>query len=328
MREQAAGGMKPEVAQAGISRAGEERLPALPQRRVRVHAAAVVLEDRLRHERHRLAVPLRDVLADVLVPHELIGHFQQWLKLHVDLGLSGGGDFVVMRFDDDADLAHLVHHLAAQIVIGVGGTHREIAALEAWLVPEVRLFVPRRVPRAFSRIDLVVPAMLVLLVPDLVKDEELGFGADEAGVGDAALLEVRLGLACDVSRVAREVLARDRIDHVGDHAERGAGKEGIESSRVGDRHRHHVGFVDAHPASDRRAVEPETLLERPFIEVVEGKGAVLPGAEHVDEFQVDHLGLILLAIVKKIAGCLGKVVRGHLITSTFRQKFPWDGPEA
>ena len=42
--------------------------------------------------------------------------FTQRLELHVDLALAGRGDFVVVRFDDDADLAHLVDHLAAQIV--------------------------------------------------------------------------------------------------------------------------------------------------------------------------------------------------------------------
>ena len=39
-----------------------------------VHARAVVPEDRLRHERDRLAVLPRDVLDDVLVEHELVGH--------------------------------------------------------------------------------------------------------------------------------------------------------------------------------------------------------------------------------------------------------------
>ena len=66
MLQQPAGGVQAHLAQAGVAVAREERLAALPERRVRVHAAAVVLEDRLRHERHRLAVALRDVLADVL----------------------------------------------------------------------------------------------------------------------------------------------------------------------------------------------------------------------------------------------------------------------
>ena len=66
--------------------------------------------------------------------------------------------------------------------------------------------MPRGVPGAFDRVDLVVAAMLVLLVADVVEDEELGLGPDVAGVGDARSSQVRLGLAGDVPRIAREVL--------------------------------------------------------------------------------------------------------------------------
>ncbi len=128
---------------------------------------------------------LGHVLDDVLEPHELVGHLQQRLELHVDLALAGGADLVVMGLDDDADLLHLPDHLAAQIVVGVGGAHREVAALVARLVTQVRLLEPGGVPGPFDRIDLVEPAVLGLLVAHLVEDEELRLRADEAGVGDA-----------------------------------------------------------------------------------------------------------------------------------------------
>ena len=210
---------------------------ALPQGDVRVHAAAVVLEDRLGHERDGLAVTLRDVLADVLVPHELIGHLQQRGVVHVDLALPGGGHLVMVRFDDDADLAHLVDHLPAEIVVGVGRADRKVPALEAGFVTEVRLLDARRVPRAFDRVDLVIPRVLVLLVAHLVEDEELGLGPDVARVGDARLAQMRLGLARDMTRVARVVLARHRVDDVGDDADRRPGEERIEAGRVGVRAR-------------------------------------------------------------------------------------------
>ena len=47
---------------------------------------------------------------------------------------------------------------------------------------------------------------------------------------------------------------------------------------------------------------------------------MLPGAEHVDELDVNHFGLTLLGVIKEFLGGLGEVVRGHLYTSTFRQK--------
>ena len=98
-----------------------------------MHAAAVVLEDRLGHERDCLAATPRYVLADVLVPHELIGHLQQRRIVHVDLALPRGGHLVMVRFDNDADLAHLVDHFSAKIVVGVGRADRKVPAFEAGL---------------------------------------------------------------------------------------------------------------------------------------------------------------------------------------------------
>src|SRR5262249_10244444 len=148
--QQAAGCVKTDLAQSGIAVAGERWAALFPQRLVGVHTAAVVLENRLGHERDGLVAPARDVLADVLVPHELIGHFEKRSKLHVDLTLTRRRHFVMMRFDDDPDLAHLVHHLTAKIVVRIGWTDRKIPTLETRFVAQVRLLDARCVPRALD----------------------------------------------------------------------------------------------------------------------------------------------------------------------------------
>ena len=85
-----------QVRQAGVARlVVEQRLAVLPQRLVGVHARAVVTEQRLRHERDRLAVLPRGVLDDVLEQLDVIGRVQQRVELVVDLGLTGGADLVV-----------------------------------------------------------------------------------------------------------------------------------------------------------------------------------------------------------------------------------------
>ena len=185
----------------------------------------------------------------------------QRLELHVDFALAGRRHFVVMRLDDDPDLPHLVDHLAAQIVVGVGRADGEVAPLEARLVAEVRLLDARRVPRAFRRIDLVVAAVLVLLVADVVEDEELRLGADEAGVGDArsASGTPRPCGRCAAGRAC--IPSGDRIDDVGDDADRRLREERIEACGVGVGNGQHVGLVDRLPAANRRAVESDAVLE-------------------------------------------------------------------
>ena len=134
------------------------------------------------------------VLHDVLVEHELVGHDEQRVELHVDLGLAGGGHLVVLDLDLDAEALHGEDHLRAQVLEVVGRGDREVALLGADLVAEVGPLVGAGVPVPFDRVDLVEGVTLVLGVPDVVEDEELGLGPEVAGVGQARRPEIRLGL--------------------------------------------------------------------------------------------------------------------------------------
>ena len=63
-------------------------IAGLPQRLVGVHAAAVIAEDRLGHERDRLALAVGHVLHDVFVEQHLVGGAHQRVELQVDFGLT------------------------------------------------------------------------------------------------------------------------------------------------------------------------------------------------------------------------------------------------
>ena len=106
VREDAADVPAADVRQPAVARLRvEERLAAVPERLVDVHARAVVLEERLRHEGRREPGLIGDALDDVLVEHQLVGHRQQGVEAHVDLGLAGGADLVVLHLDLDAEPA-------------------------------------------------------------------------------------------------------------------------------------------------------------------------------------------------------------------------------
>ncbi|HEU5058331.1 MAG TPA: hypothetical protein VFU21_17485, partial [Kofleriaceae bacterium] len=137
MLEDAADVVERGVGQARVAVTGEQGPLALPQRLVRVHPAAVVAEQRLRHEGDGLAVAQGDVLDDVLVPADLVGHLQEAVVLEVDLGLPGGRHLVVVGLHLDADLLHGQDHLGPEVGEGVGRRGGEVAALVARLVAEV-----------------------------------------------------------------------------------------------------------------------------------------------------------------------------------------------
>ena len=70
---------------------------------MRVHARAVVAEERLRHERRGLAGGPGGVLDDVLEQLHLVAGVQQRREPVVDLGLAGRADLVVRALDREAE---------------------------------------------------------------------------------------------------------------------------------------------------------------------------------------------------------------------------------
>ncbi len=233
-----------------------------------VHAGAVVLEDRLGHEGDGLAVAAGHVLRDVLVEHDLVGHAQQGVEAHVDLGLPGGAHLVVVHLDLDARPGHLEDHLAAQVLVVVGGRDREVALLVAGLVAEVATaLLGARVPRALDRVDEVVGGELVLVEADRVEDVELALRTPVRALRDAAAPQVRLGLAGDVARVAGVGLAGHRVADKAVEDQRGVLRERVEDRGGGVGEQEHVRLLDLLEATDRGAVEPEPLLERVLVEL-------------------------------------------------------------
>ena len=295
-----------QLAEARVAVAGEQRVAVLPQRLVGVHAAAVVGKQRLGHEGSGFAVLIRHIAHDVLEQHHVVGRLHQRVELLVDFGLAAGGDFVVMALDDDADLLHDLDHFGSQILIVVGRRQREVAFLVTRAVAQV-VFGAARIPAAFLGVDVVIAGVLRGIEMDVVEDEKLGFGAEVGGVGDAAVLEIRFGLAGDEARVAIVALARDRIDDVADHAQRRDLEERIDVGRLGVGHQQHVAFVDRSPAANRRAVEAEAFLEGVLVQLGDGIRNVLGEARQIGETQVDLLGSLFLGVSEYL-------FRGHDVT--------------
>ena len=69
-----------------------------------MHARAVVAKQRLRHERRGLPVFVSGVLNDVLKKLQVIGGAEQARITKINFALTGGGYFVVMTLNVDANL--------------------------------------------------------------------------------------------------------------------------------------------------------------------------------------------------------------------------------
>src|SRR5690606_9156693 len=178
-------------------------------RLVHVHAAAVVADERLGHEGGGLAVAVGDVLDHVLGGQQFVGLLHQRAELGADLALAGIGHLVVVDLGLDADGLQRLAHLGADVVQRVQRRDREVAALHARAVAGVAaLVLAAGVPRGLFGVDVEEGVALVVGVGHRIEDEELGLGAAEGLVGDAAGLEVGLGAAGDAARVAAVGLLR------------------------------------------------------------------------------------------------------------------------
>ena len=250
------------VGQAGVAGLVEEqRLAALPQRLVGVHARAVVLEHRLGHERERLAGLQATFFSTYLNVMSWSAMARQGVELRADLALAAGGDLVVVQLDLDAQLHERGGHLRAQVLVVVHRRHREVALLGAGLVAQVGPLVAAGVPDALDRVDHVEGLVRPVLEADVVEDEELGLGAEVGGVGDAGRLHVLLGLLGDVARVTAVALDRERVGDEAVEHQRLAGPERIDVGRRRVREQDHVRLLDLLEPPDRRAVEAVPVLE-------------------------------------------------------------------
>src|SRR5205085_7632100 len=135
-----------------------------------------------------------------------------------------------------------------------------VTFLVAGTVTQVISF-PARVPAAFLSVHKVITRMLILIEADVIEYEKLRFRSKIRRVGNARILKVQLRLAGDPARVPLVALARDRVDDIAGHDERGSVGERIHEYRVGIRDQQHVALVDGGPTADTRAVYAEPFFE-------------------------------------------------------------------
>ena len=259
-----------------------------------VHARPVVLEQRLRHERHRQVVGPCHRLGDVLVEHQLVGHGQQRVEPHVDLRLAGGADLVVLDLGLDPDLLQRQDHLGPEVLEMVHGRDREIPLLVPGLEPEVRPLVGVGVPDALDGVDRVRRRVLVLVEADIVEDVELRLRPEVGGVGQAGRHEVLLRLLGHEPGVAGVGVAGHRVAHEAVEVEGLELAERVDDRGVGVGHEDHVRLLDLLEATDRRPVEPVALLEPLLGQGVGGGREVLHEPREVAEAEVDDLHALLL----------------------------------
>ncbi len=200
---------------------------------------------------------------------------------------------MVLDLDLDAESLHGQDHLGAQVLVLVHGRDREVALLVPGLVAEVLAPSSRPVFQLLRSSRPNARRVLVVVEPDVVEDEELRLRPEVGRVGEAGRHQVVLRLLRHVARVAGVRLEGDRVVHEAVDVERLVLAERIDDGRVRVGHEDHVGLLDLLEAPDRRAVEPESLLEAVGAQLVRRHREVLHQARQVTEPEIDDLDALV-----------------------------------
>ena len=263
-----------------------------------MHAGTVVACDRLRHEGCGLACQSGGLVNDVLVLHQVIACVLQGVEAVVDLLLACAGDLVMGTLEDQTDLLQVGDHVVAQILGVVNRRNREVAALDAVLERNVRgavvFGVNTGVPRSLNGVHLVEGALHAVLEAHLVEDEELGFRSEGGGIGDAGGLQVSLGLAGDLTRVAGVRLIGQRVDDGEGHVEGLVLAERVDECGGNIRHQLHVGLVDGLEAFHGGTIEWHAVGEGILQELACWHSEVLLNADQIGEANGDVFNAFLI----------------------------------
>src|ERR1022692_2863129 len=96
---------------------------------------------------------------------------------------------------------HRECHLGPQVLVVVGGRHREISLFVAGTIPEISLGPPR-VPATFLSVNEVVTFVLVLIEAHVVENKKLRLSAKLGRVGNASRGEIDFRFLGDIAWIA------------------------------------------------------------------------------------------------------------------------------
>ncbi len=144
--------------------------------------------------------------------------------------------------------------------------------------------------------------MLILIEADVIEDEEFGLGAEVGSVGNAAILQVELGLLGDPARVALVALLGDGILDIAIHDDRRHFGERVHKRGGGIRDEQHVAFMDCRPAADAGAIHAEALFETALIDLVHGIRDVVLQARNIGEPEIELLGTVSFRVFQNFLG--------------------------
>src|SRR6185503_5864662 len=125
-----------------------------------VHAAAVIADQRFRHESGGFAAAVGHVVHAVFEDLHFVGFLYEAARADADLALASSCNFVVMHFYLETHILQGVAHGGADVLKSVYWGHRKVAPLQTRAMSAIALLISGvRIPCALHGIDFVEAAI-------------------------------------------------------------------------------------------------------------------------------------------------------------------------
>ena len=244
-------------------------VPVFENGEVGVHPASILSLQWLRHKCGEDTATASDLLHQVFMGLEGIGHLECCLIPDVDLMLGRSNLSMVVFHRDPHGLQGEHRHLT-DVVSDIDGVDVEISGL----IQDLRIILVVEVEKFRLRTQVHVFEAAFVQPRQLTLKHDPGMGG---------------------------IVGPVRVPDFGEHADgaRASRPEGRYLDRRGDGHGHHVALLDPLVTLDRGSVETHPLFKSP-LELLRCDGEGLQKAQHVGEPQSDGGYAVLLHIFEDV----------------------------
>ena len=233
----------------------------------------------------------------------------QGVGAYADFTLASGTHFVVVYFNFQSHGFHGGTHGTTQVVQAVDRRNREVAAFYARAVANVvAIEVFAGNPGRFFGVDVVRRALHVHIPFNGIEYEELRLRTKQGAISDAGGLQVFFSATGNRAGVALITLHGRRLYDVAGNVDGGFFGERVQHGGFVIRHQDHVGFVDAFPAGNGRAVKHLAVGEEVIVYFAGWQSYVLFFTAAVGEAQINPFDFVFFDQINRLGHCACSVV--------------------
>ena len=120
---------------------------------------------------------------------------------------------MMLPFNADADLLHILHHLLPKVLLRINRRSWEVTFFVTRFISKIWPFTFPGIPDSFGGVNVIVPFVLILVETNVVEDKKFWLRTKIGGVSDTGGFEIGFRFASDVALDLDNDLLRDGKDN-------------------------------------------------------------------------------------------------------------------